>query len=72
MRRDEHAVLPADLNYGAVPGLSNEMIDRLCKARPSSLGAASRVQGVTPAALVMGSTWSNRRPSSTRTSPPRR
>ncbi|MHA0319357.1 tRNA uridine-5-carboxymethylaminomethyl(34) synthesis enzyme MnmG [Sphingomonas melonis] len=51
MRRDEHAVLPSDLDYGAVPGLSNEMIDRLCKARPGSLGAASRVQGVTPAAL---------------------
>ncbi|WP_418346525.1 hypothetical protein [Sphingomonas melonis] len=51
MRRDEHAVLPSDLDYDAVPGLSNEMIDRLRRARPGSLGAASRVQGVTPAAL---------------------
>lgn len=51
MRREEHALLPGDLDYAAVPGLSNEMIDRLGKARPASLGAASRVQGVTPAAL---------------------
>ncbi|MCP3734061.1 tRNA uridine-5-carboxymethylaminomethyl(34) synthesis enzyme MnmG [Sphingomonas sp. RP10(2022)] len=51
MRREEHALLPADLDYAAVPGLSNEMIDRLGRARPASLGAAARVRGVTPAAV---------------------
>ncbi|AIT07397.1 tRNA uridine 5-carboxymethylaminomethyl modification protein [Sphingomonas taxi] len=51
MRRDEAVPLAAELNYAAIPGLSNEMIDRLGKARPASLGAAARVRGVTPAAL---------------------
>ncbi|MEH3159863.1 MAG: tRNA uridine-5-carboxymethylaminomethyl(34) synthesis enzyme MnmG [Sphingomonas taxi] len=51
MRREESALLPEALDYAAVPGLSNEMIDRLRAARPASLGAAARVRGVTPAAL---------------------
>jgi tRNA uridine 5-carboxymethylaminomethyl modification enzyme len=51
MRRDEAVPLPAMLCYAAVPGLSNEMIDRLDRARPASLGAAARVRGVTPAAV---------------------
>ena len=51
MRREEAVPLPEQLDYAAIPGLSNEMIDRLSGARPASLGAASRVRGVTPAAL---------------------
>ncbi|MGU3314898.1 tRNA uridine-5-carboxymethylaminomethyl(34) synthesis enzyme MnmG [Sphingomonas sp. M6A6_1c] len=51
MRREEAVPLAAELDYAAIPGLSNEMIDRLGKARPASLGAAARVRGVTPAAL---------------------
>ena len=51
MRLDEAIPLPEALDYAAVPGLSNEMIDRLAFAKPASLGAASRVRGVTPAAL---------------------
>ena len=51
MRHDEAVSLPDGLNYAAIPGLSNEMIDRLTVAQPGSLGAASRVRGVTPAAL---------------------
>ncbi len=43
--------LPSDLAYAAVPGLSNEMIERLGAARPATLDAASRVQGISPAAL---------------------
>ncbi|MBB4633068.1 tRNA uridine 5-carboxymethylaminomethyl modification enzyme [Sphingosinicella soli] len=50
-RRDEALRLPGDLDYSAIGGLSNEMIDRLNRARPDSLGAAARVVGVTPAAL---------------------
>nr|MBA3577705.1 hypothetical protein [Sphingomonas sp.] len=38
-------------DYSAVPGLSNEMVERLSRARPENLDQASRVQGVTPAAL---------------------
>ncbi|MBW7946969.1 MAG: tRNA uridine-5-carboxymethylaminomethyl(34) synthesis enzyme MnmG, partial [Sphingomonadaceae bacterium] len=47
-RRDEALYLPRDLDYSSVGGLSNEMIDRLNRARPDSLGAAARVAGVTP------------------------
>jgi tRNA uridine 5-carboxymethylaminomethyl modification enzyme len=41
------------LNYRAIPGLSNEMIERLEASRPESLAAASRVPGITPAALAV-------------------
>ncbi len=50
-RKDEALVLPQDLNYCAVGGLSNEMREKLGLTRPETLGAASRVPGVTPAAL---------------------
>ncbi|WP_203309098.1 tRNA uridine-5-carboxymethylaminomethyl(34) synthesis enzyme MnmG [Sphingomonas beigongshangi] len=51
MRRDEHVALPPSLDYASIPGLSNEMVDRLRLARPETLGAAGRVRGITPAAL---------------------
>ncbi len=44
--------LPVDTLWNAIPGLSNEMIERLSRARPRSLGEARRVRGVTPAALA--------------------
>ncbi|PAX07489.1 tRNA uridine-5-carboxymethylaminomethyl(34) synthesis enzyme MnmG [Sphingomonas lenta] len=48
----EDQPLPVGLDYAAVPGLSNEMIERLSAARPESLAAAGRVRGITPAALT--------------------
>jgi len=51
-RRDEDMVLPADIDYGAVGGLSTEIRQKLSAARPETLGAAGRIPGVTPAALV--------------------
>jgi tRNA uridine 5-carboxymethylaminomethyl modification enzyme len=51
-RRDEALTLPADLDFAGVPGLSNEMVERLAKARPATLGQAARVAGVTPSALT--------------------
>ncbi len=51
-RKDEGLRLPADLDYAAVPSLSNEARQKLALARPASLGAASRVPGVTPAAVL--------------------
>jgi tRNA uridine 5-carboxymethylaminomethyl modification enzyme len=48
---DEAVRLPAGLDYSAIPGLSTEMRERLTAARPQTLGAASRVRGITPAAL---------------------
>ncbi len=51
-RRDEQLALPDDLDYAAIGGLSNEMRQKLTVAQPATLGAASRISGVTPAALV--------------------
>jgi tRNA uridine 5-carboxymethylaminomethyl modification enzyme len=51
LRRDESVLLPTDLAFDQIPGLSAEMVDRLRAARPASLAAAARVRGVTPAAL---------------------
>jgi tRNA uridine 5-carboxymethylaminomethyl modification enzyme len=51
LREAEAIALPAVLDFAAVPGLSTEMIARFSAARPTSLAAAARVRGVTPAAL---------------------
>jgi tRNA uridine 5-carboxymethylaminomethyl modification enzyme len=51
VQRDSHVWIPDDFHFGAVPGLSNEMVERLSSARPETLDHASRVPGVTPAAL---------------------
>jgi tRNA uridine 5-carboxymethylaminomethyl modification enzyme len=50
-RADEAVCLPSELDYGAIPGLSNEMKERLMAARPATLGAAARIRGITPSAL---------------------
>ncbi|AGH49756.1 tRNA uridine 5-carboxymethylaminomethyl modification enzyme GidA [Sphingomonas sp. MM-1] len=52
LKSDDGIALPADMDFAGIPGLSNEMVERLGKARPSSIGAAARVRGVTPAALA--------------------
>ena len=51
-RKDENLALPDELDFAAVGGLSNEVRALLARHRPKTLGAASRIQGVTPAALV--------------------
>jgi len=51
-RRDEALLLPADLDYATVGSLSREVCDKLAAVRPTTLGAAARISGVTPAALV--------------------
>jgi tRNA uridine 5-carboxymethylaminomethyl modification enzyme len=51
-RREESLMLPRDLDYGAVGSLSNEVRQKLESARPETLGAAARISGVTPAALI--------------------
>jgi tRNA uridine 5-carboxymethylaminomethyl modification enzyme len=52
-RREESRVLPADLDYGAVTGLSAEATQKLDSIRPATLGQAARIDGVTPAALTL-------------------
>jgi tRNA uridine 5-carboxymethylaminomethyl modification enzyme len=51
VQRDSRVWIPPSLDYAAIPGLSNEMVDRLASSRPETLDQASRVPGVTPAAL---------------------
>jgi tRNA uridine 5-carboxymethylaminomethyl modification enzyme len=51
VQRDSRVWIPPQLDYAAVPGLSNEMAERLSAARPETLDQASRIAGVTPAAL---------------------
>ena len=52
-RRHEDLVLPEDLDYGTVSGLSTEIRQRLGEHRPATLGIAARIPGVTPAAVSL-------------------
>ena len=52
MTRADATAIPSQLEYPAIPGLSNEMVERLSAARPATIGDAARVRGVTPAALT--------------------
>ncbi|HYW05212.1 MAG TPA: tRNA uridine-5-carboxymethylaminomethyl(34) synthesis enzyme MnmG [Gammaproteobacteria bacterium] len=52
-RRHEQTELPADLDYDAVPGLSNEVREKLVQARPATVAQAARIPGVTPAAVSL-------------------
>jgi tRNA uridine 5-carboxymethylaminomethyl modification enzyme len=65
----ESQLIPADLDYRAVPGLSTEIRERLHAVRPRSLGQASRVPGVTPAAISIVSVWCHRVQSESATAP---
>jgi len=52
-RAQEHTVLPIDLDYSRINGLSNEVRAKLTDIRPSSIGQASRIEGITPSALLL-------------------
>ena len=52
-RADETLVLPGDLDLDAIPGLSREVRTRLAQVRPPTIGAAARLPGMTPAALML-------------------
>ena len=52
-RRDEAMAIPADLDFATLPGLSNEIRARLRQIRPTTLGQAGRIEGVTPTALTL-------------------
>ena len=52
-RRDESLVLSDDIDYSALPGLSSEVRHKLQAHRPRTIGQASRIDGITPAALVL-------------------
>ncbi len=50
-RKMESLILPDDIDYKALSGLSNEVVEKLSRVRPRSLGQASRISGITPAAI---------------------
>ena len=52
-RREEGLVLAADVDYAAIPGLSNEVRQKLQTHRPPTIGHAGRIDGMTPAALTL-------------------
>jgi tRNA uridine 5-carboxymethylaminomethyl modification enzyme len=58
---NEAILLDSTLDYEAIGGLSREMVERLSKARPETLGQAARIDGVTPAALTAIMVHSRRR-----------
>lgn len=51
-KKEENLKLPVDLDYTKIGGLSSESIDKLSTAQPASLGSASRIPGITPAAVI--------------------
>ena len=51
-RRDEALALPVELDFGRIGGLTTELREKLAAAQPATLGAASRIPGMTPAALT--------------------
>ena len=53
MKKLEHTLIPEDFTYHDISGLSNEIVQKLEKVRPTTLAQASRISGVTPAAVQL-------------------
>src|SRR5690606_25217056 len=53
LRRDEAVRIPPDFDYGMIPGLSNEARAKLSTHKPMNLAQAGRIDGMTPAALML-------------------
>ena len=53
MRRDERRMIPDGFPFARVPGLSREAVERLSQVKPETLGQASRIPGMTPAAIAV-------------------
>ncbi|MBA3885125.1 MAG: tRNA uridine-5-carboxymethylaminomethyl(34) synthesis enzyme MnmG [Acidobacteria bacterium] len=64
LRQQESRLIPTSLEFGAVEGLSREMVERLSQVRPRTLGQASRIPGVTPAAVAVIAGYITRKRSS--------
>ncbi len=52
-QRHENSLLPVDLDFTKISGLSNEVVAKLTEARPETIGKASRISGITPAAISL-------------------
>lgn len=53
LNRHENTLLPTDFDYSSISGLSNEVVSKLHDARPETIGKASRISGITPAAISL-------------------
>jgi tRNA uridine 5-carboxymethylaminomethyl modification enzyme len=53
LKESERRAIPASVSYSAIPGLSREVSEKLARVRPSTLGQAARIPGVTPAAVAV-------------------
>lgn len=53
LKRHENTILPIDFDYDNIPGLSNELTSKLKDVRPETIAQASRIPGVTPAAISL-------------------
>ena len=53
LRRHENTTIPAEFDYDSVSGLSNEVKQKLSQAKPETLARASRIPGITPAAISL-------------------
>ena len=60
LRRQEERTIPERFEFESVPGLSREMVHRLSDVRPGTLGQASRIPGVTPAAVAVVAAYIDR------------
>jgi tRNA uridine 5-carboxymethylaminomethyl modification enzyme len=63
-QREERHAIPAAFRFEGVPGLSREVVQRLSEVRPGTLGQASRIPGVTPAAVAVIASYVRRQPAS--------
>ncbi|MDO6561478.1 tRNA uridine-5-carboxymethylaminomethyl(34) synthesis enzyme MnmG [Paraglaciecola chathamensis] len=52
-RKNENTLIPVDFDYSQISGLSNEVVAKLTDAKPETLGLASRISGITPAAISL-------------------
>jgi tRNA uridine 5-carboxymethylaminomethyl modification enzyme len=69
-RRDESIVLPPDLDFAELPGLSNEVKAKLVSVQPQTLGQAARIEGMTPAAITLLAGFARRSRRGERARPP--
>ncbi|MFT5065977.1 MAG: tRNA uridine 5-carboxymethylaminomethyl modification enzyme [Reinekea sp.] len=60
LERDEKHVLPVDLNYATIVGLSNELVQKLQRVQPKDVAQAGRIDGMTPAGLMLIVAWLKR------------
>ena len=52
-KRHEDTLIPVDFDYSQISGLSNEVVAKLTDAKPETIGKASRISGITPAAISL-------------------